>query len=146
MRIAFVVYGSLDNVSGGFIYDRALVGALRAAGHDVEIFALPWRAYFHAAARHAVAGAAPGPGRGRRPGGGPLYDAVIQDELVHPSLFLRNRGEDGAPRGQVVLALVHNLRSGQPGEALAALKARVERRYLATVDGVLAVCARTLDD
>jgi glycosyltransferase involved in cell wall biosynthesis len=75
-----------------------------------------------------------------------VYDAVIQDELVHPSLFLHNRGGGGAPRGRVVLALVHNLRSGQPGEALAALKARVERRYLATVDGVLAVCARTLDD
>jgi glycosyltransferase involved in cell wall biosynthesis len=41
---------------------------------------------------------------------------------------------------------VHNLRSRQPGEALATVKARVERRYLQTVDGLLCVCGATLAD
>jgi glycosyltransferase involved in cell wall biosynthesis len=71
---------------------------------------------------------------------------------VHPSVFLTNRAQtkvdvgEGWPRGRRLLALVHNLRSRQPGEPLAALRARVERRYLGTVDGVIAVCAETLAD
>jgi glycosyltransferase involved in cell wall biosynthesis len=65
---------------------------------------------------------------------------------VHPSVFLTNRAATGWPRGRRLLALVHNLRSRQPGEPLAALKARVEGRYLGTVDGVIAVCAATLAD
>jgi glycosyltransferase involved in cell wall biosynthesis len=145
MRIAFVVYGSLDEISGGFIYDRALVGALRSLGHEVDVFGLRWHGYFHAVARALVAGhplrrpAATAPGAA-------IYDAVIQDELVHPSVFVSNRDTGGWPRGRALLALVHNLRSRQPGEALARLKARVERRYLGTVDGLICVCAGTLAD
>ena len=143
MRIAFVAYGSLDRDSGGFIYDRALVGALRSIGHEVDVFGLRWHGYFHAVARNVVLGHPL-----RRPPApeAPVYDAVIQDELVHPSVFLTNRAATGWPRGRSLLALAHNLRSRQPGEPLAALKARVERRYLETVDGVIAVCARTLAD
>jgi glycosyltransferase involved in cell wall biosynthesis len=143
MRIAFVAYGSLEQISGGFIYDRALVGALRSIGHEVDVFGLRWHAYFHAVARNFVLGDPL-----RRPSAGqmPPYDAVIQDELVHPSVFLTNRTPSGWPRGRSLLALVHNLRSRQPGEALAALEARVERRYLETVDGVIAVCESTLAD
>ncbi|HEY7373153.1 MAG TPA: glycosyltransferase family 4 protein [Polyangia bacterium] len=141
LRIAFVVYGSLDNVSGGFIYDRALVGALRAAGHQVDVVALPWRRYAAAVAA-AVVGAARG---WRRRAAGAPYDAVVEDELVHPSLFLRG-GDGRTPPARVRLALVHNLRSAQPGEPLAALKRRIERRYLRGVGGVVAVCARTLGD
>ena len=143
MRIAFVTYGSLDQISGGFIYGRALVSALRSIGHQVDVFGLRWHGYFHAVARNVVLGHPL-----RRPPApeAPVYDAVIQDELVHPSVFLTNRAATGWPRGRLLLALAHNLRSRQPGEPLAALKARVERRYLETVDGVIAVCARTLAD
>ena len=142
MRIAFVIYGSLDEISGGFIYDRALVGALRALGHQVDVFGLRWRGYFAAVARSFVVvhqlrppPEAPSP-----------YDAVIQDELVHPSVFVANRDRRAWPRGRSLLALVHNLRSRQPAEALAGLKARVERRYLQSVDGLICVCAATLAD
>ena len=48
MRIAFEIYGSLDAVSGGFIYDRALVAALRVLGHDVDVIGLPWHGYARA--------------------------------------------------------------------------------------------------
>jgi glycosyltransferase involved in cell wall biosynthesis len=139
MRIAFVVYGSLDEISGGFIYDRALVGALRSLGHDVDVVALRWDGYFSGVARSFVSAHLRRP----RAAAAPTYDAVIQDELVHPSVFL---GNDGGPRGRVRLALVHNLRSRQPGEALAGVKARVERLYLTTVDGLICVCAATLAD
>jgi glycosyltransferase involved in cell wall biosynthesis len=143
MRIAFVGYGSLDQISGGYIYDRALVGALRSLGHEVDVFALRWRRYFHAVARDVVVGH---PLRLRSTPEAQAYDAVIQDELVHPSVFRTNRAPANWPRGRSLLALVHNLRSRQPGEALAALKARVERRYLRAVDGVIAVCDETLAD
>jgi len=143
MRIAFVAYGSLDQVSGGFIYDRSLVGALRSIGHEVDVFGLRWYGYLHAVARNFVLGH---PLRRPRAPEAPIYDAVIQDELVHPSVFLSNRAATGWPRGRSLLALVHNLGSRQPGEPLAALKARVEQRYLGSVDGVIAVCAQTLAD
>ena len=143
MRIAFVGYGSLEQVSGGYIYDRALVGALRSLGHEVDVFGLRGRRYFHAVARNVVRGH---PVRTRPAPEVPAYDVVIQDELVHPSVFRSNRALTAWPRGRSLLALVHNLRSRQPGERLAALKARVERRYLHSVDGVIAVCEETLAD
>jgi glycosyltransferase involved in cell wall biosynthesis len=142
MRIAFVAYGSLDQISGGFIYDRALVSALRSAGHEVDVFSLRWHGYFLAVARSFVGGHPLRP----PPEAPSIYDAVIQDELVHPSLFLANRDRNAWPRGRSLLALVHNLCSRQPGEALAGLKARVERRYLQAVDGLICVCAATLAD
>jgi glycosyltransferase involved in cell wall biosynthesis len=143
MRIAFVGYGSLEQISGGFIYDRALVAGLRALGHEVDVFGLPWHGYLPAVARNFALGP---PLRAPLGAGSADYDAVVQDELVHPSVFLSNRRPDAWPRGRCVVALVHNLRSRQPGEALGALKARVERRYLGTVDGVIAVCRQTLLD
>src|SRR5205823_926260 len=143
MRIAFVVYGGLDEISGGFIYDRALVGALRSLGHDVDVFGLPWHGYLRAVAQSFVVR---GPLRPTRPPATAIYDAVIQDELIHPSVFRANRNGRGWPRGRSLVALVHNLRSRQPGEALAAVKAGVERRYLGTVDGLICVCAATLAD
>jgi len=143
MRIAFVVYGSLDEISGGFIYDRALVGALRSLGHDVDVFGLRWHGYLRALAQSFVFR---NPLRPTRPPATAIYDAVIQDELIHPSVFRTNGTRGGWPRGRSLIALVHNLRSRQPGEALAAVKARVEGRYLGTVDGLICVCAATLAD
>ena len=37
MKIGFVIYGSLDTVSGGYLYDRKLVEYLRSRGDTVEI-------------------------------------------------------------------------------------------------------------
>ena len=39
MRVAFVVPGDSDTISGGYAYDRAMVAGLRAAGHDVSMIA-----------------------------------------------------------------------------------------------------------
>jgi len=33
MRLGLVVYGSLDQLSGGYLYDRQVVQALRRRGH-----------------------------------------------------------------------------------------------------------------
>ena len=45
MRIGLIIYGSLDTVSGGYLYDRKLVEFLRGEGDTVEIISLPWRHY-----------------------------------------------------------------------------------------------------
>jgi hypothetical protein len=95
MRLAFVVYGSLDQISGGFIYDRALIDGLRGLGHQVDVFGLRWDSYFTSVARNAVLGHPLRP----PPQGGSIYDAVIQDELVHPSVCLTNRSRGAWPRG-----------------------------------------------
>ena len=151
LRIAFVISGSLDQVSGGFIYDRALIAALRAAGHHVDVCQLPRHTYAGAvvrsvarAGRRAVAHRVRGVDGGSSPPAVVSYDAVIHDELIHPSVFLD--GGASAPRGKVLVALVHNLRSDQPAERIQVIKTRVERRYLTSVDSVVAVCARTLED
>jgi glycosyltransferase involved in cell wall biosynthesis len=43
MRLALLVPGPFDTVSGGYIYDRRLVGGLRALGHEVTVVELPGR-------------------------------------------------------------------------------------------------------
>ena len=40
LRIAWVVYGSLDQVSGGYIYDRLVVEQLREMGDAVTVISL----------------------------------------------------------------------------------------------------------
>jgi hypothetical protein len=45
MRIGFVVYGPLDTLNGGYLYDRKLIEYLRAQGDTVEIIPLSWRNY-----------------------------------------------------------------------------------------------------
>lgn len=40
LRIAWVVYGSLDQISGGYIYDRLVAEELRRAGDQVSVVSL----------------------------------------------------------------------------------------------------------
>jgi glycosyltransferase involved in cell wall biosynthesis len=41
MKIALLVPGPFDTISGGYIYDRRLVAGLRALGHEVRVVELP---------------------------------------------------------------------------------------------------------
>lgn len=43
MRIALLVPGPFDTISGGYIYDRRLVAGLRGAGHTVDVVELAGR-------------------------------------------------------------------------------------------------------
>ncbi len=56
MRIGLVIYGSQDYTSGGFLYDRMLVAALRRAGDDVQIISLPWEDYGRCVAHNVQRG------------------------------------------------------------------------------------------
>lgn len=122
MKIGLVIYGSLDTLSGGYLYDRKLVDYLRAQGDTVEVISLPWRNY----AAHLTDNLT-----FRLP---PNLDILIQDELNHPSLLAANLG----PHPYPVVSLVHHLRCSElrPNWQNAFYRL-VERRYLRSVDGFL---------
>jgi len=122
MKIGLVIYGSLNTLSGGYLYDRKLVEYLRAQGDRVEVISLPWRNY----AAHLSDNLS-----FRLP---PNLDILIQDELNHPSLIAANRGKHPYP----VISLVHHLRCSELRTKWQNdLYRIVERKYLQSVDGFI---------
>lgn len=130
MKIGLVIYGALDTLSGGYLYDRMLVRTLRANGCQVDLLSLPWRNYgahltdnlrWRWVQSIVEAG----------------YDLILQDELNHPSLFLANRLLRRQTRAPVV-SIVHHLRSEENHPQLPkALYRVVENAYLRTVNGFI---------
>ena len=124
MKLALVIYGSLEAVSGGYLYDRKLVEYLRAQGDTVEIISLPWRNYaahltdnfwFRLPTRQN-------------------FDILIQDELNHPSLISANLSKHPYP----VISLVHHLRCSELRPPWQNVFYRmVEKKYLQSVDGLI---------
>lgn len=122
MKIGLVIYGSLDTVSGGYLYDRKLVEYLRGHGDMVEIISLPWRNY----TSHLTDNL-----RFRIPRD---LDLIIEDELNHPSLLFANRKPHPCP----VISLVHHLRCSElRPEWQNNLYRIIERKYLQSVDGFI---------
>lgn len=129
MRLGLVIYGSLETISGGYLYDRKLVKYLRHRGEEVEIISLPWRNY----GRHLLDNLS-----------ADLYhklkysqfDLLLQDELNHPSLFWLNGRL--RPRTHPIVSIVHHLRcSEQRPSWQNRLYRWVERWYLRSVDGFI---------
>jgi glycosyltransferase involved in cell wall biosynthesis len=122
MKLGLLIYGSLDTLSGGYLYDRKLVEFLRASGDTVEIISLPWRNYAaHLADNFTF----------RLPRG---LDLLIEDELNHPSLLWANR----LPHPYPIVSLVHHLRCSEQRPAWQnAFYQLVEERYLRSVDGFI---------
>lgn len=110
MRVAWVVYGSLEQVSGGYIYDRLVVERLRALGDTVTVVSLD-------------------------PNGvvpvlrGDDYDVLVGDELCFRELVPLFRS---AARGLRRVLLIHHLTAWEhaPGarhdELLALERAAIE--------------------
>jgi glycosyltransferase involved in cell wall biosynthesis len=122
MRIGFVIYGSLNTLSGGYMYDRKLVEYLRAQGDSIEIISLPWRNY----AAHLTDNFS-----FNLPGN---LDILIQDELNHPSLIGANREKHPYP----IVSLVHHLRCSELRPNWQNdLYRIVEKKYLQSVDGFI---------
>lgn len=122
MRIGLVIYGSLDTLSGGYLYDRKLVEFLREQGDTVEIISLPWRNYTaHLTDNFTF----------KLPKN---LNILIQDELNHPSLVYTNQGKHPYP----VVSLVHHLRSSELRPKWQNRFYRlVEKAYLHSVDGFI---------
>jgi glycosyltransferase involved in cell wall biosynthesis len=122
MKIGLLIYGSLETISGGYLYDRKLVASLRAAGEQVEIISLPRRRYLASLMDNWTFRLPPG------------LDLLIQDELSHPSLLIANRRAHPYP----VLSLVHHLRCCEQHPAWQNRLYRwIERCYLRSVDGFI---------
>lgn len=122
MRVGLVIYGSLDTLSGGYLYDRNLVESLRKEGDSVEIISLPWRNY----AVHLTDNL-----HFRLPGN---LDVLIQDELNHPSLITANRRRHSYP----IISLVHHLKCSELRPRWQnAFYRWIEIKYLRTVDGFI---------
>ncbi|MGH9277993.1 MAG: glycosyltransferase family 4 protein [Acidimicrobiales bacterium] len=128
MRVALVTYGTGEAATGGYLYNRRILGELAAWGDQVEVVSLPEGTYPRHLA-HSVSPSLP-----RLVAASPC-DVMLQDELCHPSLLVANR----APRApRPIVALVHVLRSSEHGHTRwRRVYAAAERRYLATVDAVV---------
>ena len=100
MNLGLLIYGSLETLSGGYLYDRKLVEYLRSQGDMVEVSSLPWRNYpAHLADNLNF----------RLPRGPAL---LIQDELNHPSVLAAN----ARPRGQSLAVRRRRARGSRSGE------------------------------
>ncbi len=137
MRIGFVIYGSLETLTGGYLYDRIVVQGLRRLGHQVEVISLPSGSYL----RRLFLGFSNGFTRRLLAGS---FDILIQDELCHPSLFLLNKrlgwqkDRPRRPRKPLLIALVHHILSDEPRPRWRnGLLAVAERGFLASVDGFI---------
>lgn len=130
MHIGLVIYGSLNTVSGGYLYDRKLVEHLQTNGETVEVVSMPWRGYadhlfdnwlsqFHQRLKALQ------------------VDLLLQDELNHPSLFWLNRRIATEVKYPIV-SIVHHLRCSESHPAAAmGLYRWVEKRYLKSVDAFI---------
>jgi glycosyltransferase involved in cell wall biosynthesis len=130
VHVGLLIYGNLENQSGGYLYDLKLVETLQAGGDQVSVVSLPWRGYpahlldnwdknlFRRLQTLAV-------------------DVLLQDELNHPSLFRLNRRLRAVIRYPIV-GIVHHLRSSERHPwPLRLIYRQIERQYLATVDAFI---------
>jgi len=130
MRVGLVIYGRLDTLSGGYLYDRQLVNYLRREGVAVEIVSLPGSWY----GRHLTHNLSRSFLQQLRQLD---VDVLIQDELNHPSLFWLNRRLRRTTNVPIV-SIVHHLRCQEEWAAWQRPFYRhIERRYLTTVDGFI---------
>ncbi|MEW6659869.1 MAG: glycosyltransferase family 4 protein [Thermodesulfobacteriota bacterium] len=136
MKIGLLLYGNLEIVTGGFIYDRLLVKYLESQGDRVEVISLPWPAY----------------GRGLLDNFSPALkqrlekldcDVLLQDELIHPSFFRLNQWLRRRLQGPII-AIVHHLRASEAHPPWRRRLYRwIEKQYLRAVDGFVCVSRAT---
>ncbi len=156
MRVLWVIYGSLDQLSGGYLYDRRVVEHLRAHGVEVQLLGLPALPYILCPLHglHPGLRAAFSPRR-REEWKEEGWDAVVIDELVHPSAaFLaarrarrlrraRARHRGPAVRWPPLIALVHHLRCREDRSRIDRAIARCFERLLLLHSDALVVNSRT---
>lgn len=130
LRIGLIIYGSLDTLSGGYLYDRKLVAHLRKRGDHVEIISLPWRSYWQHLGDNLSVNLLNRLAQAD-------FDLLLQDELNHPSLFFLNRFLKKRS-DFLLISIVHHLRCSEarPGWQNR-IYSQVERRYLESVNGFI---------
>jgi glycosyltransferase involved in cell wall biosynthesis len=130
LKVGLVIYGSLEILTGGFIYDRKLVDFIQAHGAIVEVCSLPWRDY----ASHLTDNLSYKFFRRLEKSD---FDILLEDELNHPSLLAANRLLLNSSKYPVV-SIVHHLRCSELRSNVANRFYRmIERMYLKTADGFI---------
>ncbi|MEX2444416.1 MAG: glycosyltransferase family 4 protein [Alkalispirochaeta sp.] len=156
MRVALVIFGDLDQPSGGYLYDQHLVSELRAAGHQVTIVsqpaALSYREQRLLGRRTLKAVRAGGSVSAAHRGSDDLStiarltevrpDLVIIDELNHASVGPWLSALAAVLPGVHVTGLVHHLRSDEAGVHRRCR--RWEREFLRGCDSFLCNSTVTL--
>ncbi len=109
MKILFIIYGSINQISGGYIYDKIVIDFLKAKGNTVDILELkkipylfsPVQVFNHRLMKLFLS-------RRKKI----FYDRIIIDELTHPSVFLSVafKRKNTPP----VITLVHLLKYSEP--------------------------------
>jgi glycosyltransferase involved in cell wall biosynthesis len=137
VKIALVISGDLNTLTGGYLYDRMMVTYLQECGHRVEVLSLSGATY----GAHLVAGFQPAPAIALAR---VSCDIMIQDALVHPALWLANR-YIRRRRPMPIVALAHMVLSAQPrGGWKNRSLAVVEKAFYLSVDGCIANSRTTL--
>jgi len=130
MRLGLVVYGDIGTISGGYLYDRKLVEHLTRRGDKVVVISLPRESYLKSLGHNFS-------GDLLKALGELQVDALLEDELCHPSLFRLNRKLKEKSKHPIV-CLAHHLRSSEtgswPGKALFRM---IEKDFLSTIDGFI---------
>lgn len=130
MRIGLILYGDLEKMTGGFLYDRMMVEYLQKHGDSVEVLSLPWRSYGPSLLLNGSLSLI-----GRLKKGS--FDLVLEDELIHPSLFIINRTLRNIIQLPII-AIVHHLRSDEERpDWRNRFYGAIEKRFLRTIDGFI---------
>jgi glycosyltransferase involved in cell wall biosynthesis len=130
VRIGLIIYGSLQTLTGGYIYDRILVRHLQRCGHRVTVFSRRQRRYWRNLCDNCF-------GRLEELLARSSPDLLLQDGLCHPSLAGINRRLKRRADFPIV-ALVHQVLAARPGgSAGAAVVRRIETHYLNSADAFI---------
>jgi glycosyltransferase involved in cell wall biosynthesis len=128
MRVALVIYGELDQTTGGYLYDRKLVDYLKESGDHVDILSIDDMGYFRNLLSRRISLAL-------EPSKLQDYDALIIDELCHTAVaglipkFARST---------CTLGLVHHLKCSEPqGRLIKKVASCIEKRFLDHVFGLI---------
>lgn len=134
MKLLFIIYGRLDQTSGGYLYDRRVIGSLRHSGDQVSVMGLR-RIPFPLCVLQSLSP------RLRRVFRKSFHDCVVVDELVHPAVFLA-LPRRGAARPAVV-TLVHHLRCSESMGGFRRKLSRVMEKQVASRSHSVIVNSRT---
>jgi glycosyltransferase involved in cell wall biosynthesis len=141
LKISFLIYGSVDQVSGGYLYDRKVASRLTKKDDRVTFFSLRQLPYFLSVLQWF----SPRISRLLRKGvwfrKDEPADCVVIDELVHPSVwFAALRRGEGGPR---FILLVHHLRSRERIAKLPTFFTTVFEKALVNSADTIVVNSRT---
>jgi glycosyltransferase involved in cell wall biosynthesis len=127
MRVGLLIYGDINTISGGYLYDRKLVEFLRHQGDEVVIVSVKKTTYLKALFTNTI----PEELKNIK------IDVLIQDELVHPSFWRINRKLKKILNCPIV-SLVHLFGCAIPAyPPKKSILRIIEKRYLASVDALI---------